>query len=104
VQKPGGKVLKNLLESDFKGKVYAVNPKENQIQGVQCFQKVEDLPQTDCAILAIAAKYCPSSVDVLSHQREQEDLLSFQPFQRRKRSRSRMEKQVVNSINSVGGT
>jgi acetyltransferase len=28
VQKPGGKVLKNLLESDFKGKVYAVNPKE----------------------------------------------------------------------------
>ena len=35
VQKPGGKVLKNLLESNFKGQVYVVNPKESEIQGVK---------------------------------------------------------------------
>ena len=105
VQKPGGKVLKNLLESDFKGKVYAVNPKENQIQGVQCFQKVEDLPQTDCAILAIAAKYCPSSVDVLSYQKGTRGFIILSAgFSEENEAGAALEKQVVNSINSVGGT
>ena len=54
VQKPGGKLLKNLLESNFKGKVYVVNPKEAEIQGIKCHAKVEDLPQVDCALMAIA--------------------------------------------------
>ena len=69
IQKPGGKVLKNLLESNFGGTVFAVNPKETTVQGIQCYSKVEDLPQVDCAILAIAAKYCPSTVKVLAHEK-----------------------------------
>jgi hypothetical protein len=32
---PGGKVLKNLLGSAFKGSVYVVNPKEDEIQGMK---------------------------------------------------------------------
>ena len=65
IHKPGGKALKNLLESAFKGQVYAVNPKETEVQGVKCYAKVDDLPQVDCAIVAIAAKHCPDVVDTL---------------------------------------
>ena len=36
IHKPGGKALKNLLESAFKGEVYAVNPKEDEVQGIKC--------------------------------------------------------------------
>lgn len=105
VQKPGGKVLKNLLESNFKGKVYAVNPKESEIQGVQCFQKVEDLPPTDCAILAIAAKYCPSSVDILSHQKETRGFIILSAgFSEENEAGAALEKQIVDTINAVGGT
>ena len=35
IHKPGGKALKNLLESPFEGPVYAVNPKEKEVQGVK---------------------------------------------------------------------
>ena len=66
IHKPGGKALKNLLESAFKGEVYAVNPKEDVVQGVKCYKQVEDLPQVDCAILCIAAKFCAHTVDVLT--------------------------------------
>ena len=62
IKKPGGRVLYNLLKSNFKGAIYVVNPKEDEVQGLKCFHKVDDLPEVDCAILAIAAKYCPSSV------------------------------------------
>ncbi|MBQ0081858.1 MAG: CoA-binding protein, partial [bacterium] len=36
VTKPGGKLLKNLLDSNFKGQIYVVNPKEEEIQGIKC--------------------------------------------------------------------
>ena len=68
IHKPGGKALKNLLESPFKGQIYAVNPKETEVQGIKCYAKVEDLPQVDCAILCIAAKFCSQTVDVLTQQ------------------------------------
>ena len=67
VYKPGGKVLKNLIESNFKGDVYVVNPKMDSVQGVKSFRDVKDLPQVDLAILAIAAKFCLSSVEVLAN-------------------------------------
>lgn len=69
VHKPGGKLVKNLLDSPFKGKIYAVNPKESEVQGIHCYAKVEDLPEVDCAILAIAAKYCPATVDILAKEK-----------------------------------
>ncbi|MBW1855611.1 MAG: CoA-binding protein, partial [Deltaproteobacteria bacterium] len=34
LQKPGGKILKNLLDGSFSGELYVVNPKEQEVQGV----------------------------------------------------------------------
>jgi len=105
VQKPGGKVFKNLLESSFSGKVYAVNPKETNIQGVVCHAKVEDLPQVDCAILAVAAKFCPYTVEVLAHQKGTGGFIILSAgFSEENEEGATLEKQMVETINSVGGT
>ncbi len=105
VHKPGGRVLMNLLKSNFKGNVYAVNPKEEEVQGVKCYHKVEDLPQVDCAIMAIAAKYCPSSVDVLAHQKGTKGFIILSAgFSEENAEGAQFEKQIVETINSVGGT
>jgi acetyltransferase len=69
IQKPGGKILKNIVDGKYKGSLYAVNPKETEIQGVQCFAKVQDLPQVDLAIIAIAAKYTLDAVEVLTKEK-----------------------------------
>ena len=69
IHKPGGKVIRNIIDGGFRGALYAVNPKENGIEGVQCFNNVEWLPETELAILAIPAKYCPSVVDKLINEK-----------------------------------
>ncbi len=69
VSKPGGKILKNILDGNFAGNVYVVNPKEDEIQGVKCHKDVKDLPQVDLAVLAIAAKYCPDTVEILTKEK-----------------------------------
>lgn len=105
VQKPGGKVLKNLLDSNFKGKVYAVNPKEDEVQGINCYEKVEDLPFVDCAILAIAAKYCPSTINVLAQQKETRGFIILSAgFSEENEAGALLEKQIVDIVNSVNGS
>ena len=65
VHKPGGAIVRNLLDGDYQGDLRIVNPKEDTIQGLKAFHNVKDIPQTDLAILVVAAKYCPDYVDYL---------------------------------------
>ena len=65
VHKPGGAIVRNLLNGDYQGDLRVVNPKEDTIQGLKAFHDVKDIPQTDLAILVVAAKYCPDYVDYL---------------------------------------
>ncbi len=105
VHKPGGKSLKNLLESPFKGQVYAVNPKETEVQGVKCYAKVEDLPQVDCAILCIAAKFCAQTVDVLAKEKGCKGFIIVSAgFSEESHEGAEIEKHIVETINSVGGS
>ncbi|MCR5821513.1 MAG: acetate--CoA ligase family protein [Bacteroidales bacterium] len=105
IHKPGGKSLKNLLESPFKGQVYAVNPKETEVQGVKCYTKVEDLPQVDCAILCIAAKFCAQTVDVLAKEKGCKGFIIVSAgFSEESHEGAEIEKHIVDTINSVGGS
>ena len=105
IHKPGGKALKNLLESAFKGEIYAVNPKEDEVQGIKCYKQVEDLPQVDCAILCIAAKFCAHTVDVLTQQKGTQGFIIVSAgFSEENAEGAAIEKHIVDSINAVGGS
>ena len=67
--KPGGEILRNIIEGGFKGQLYVVNPKEEEIQGIKCSKTVNELPQVDLAVIAIAAKYTEETVRVLTEEK-----------------------------------
>lgn len=105
IHKPGGKALKNLLESPFRGPVYAVNPKETEVQGVKCYAKVDDLPQVECAIICIAAKFCAQTVDVLAKEKGCKGFIIISAgFSEENAEGAAIEKHIVDTINSVGGS
>src|SRR5690554_94231 len=57
-EKPGGKVLKNLIEGGFKGNIFALNKKEFTLEGVIHISDVQELKEVvDLAIIAIPASY-----------------------------------------------
>ncbi|WP_427306027.1 acetate--CoA ligase family protein [Cupriavidus sp. H39] len=52
----GGVALDHLQRLDYKGLVYPVNPRYQEIAGLSCYPDVESLPQApDVAVLALAA-------------------------------------------------
>ncbi|NQU51210.1 MAG: CoA-binding protein, partial [Bacteroidetes bacterium] len=69
ISKPGGKIVKNLIDNQFKGDLFAVNPYESQVQGIPAFNSVSKLPDVDLAILAIPAKFCLKAVTELAEQK-----------------------------------
>lgn len=104
IHKPGGRVLKNLIDNKFKGELFVVNPKAEEVQGLKSYHDVSDLPQVDLAILAIAAKYCPSSVDVLANQKGTKAFIILSAgFHEENQEGAVLEQQIVDTINKTGG-
>ena len=69
IHKPGGKIVKNLLDNNFQGELFTVNPKEDNIQGIRSYHSTMELPSVDLAILAIPAQFCLNEVTILAEQK-----------------------------------
>ena len=69
VHKPGGAVVRNLMQGGYEGTLRIVNPKEDEVQGIKAFHDARELPPTDLAILVVAAKYCPNYVELLAKEK-----------------------------------
>ncbi|MEM2298136.1 MAG: acetate--CoA ligase family protein [Thermofilaceae archaeon] len=62
--KIGYQVLKNILSSGFRGRVYAVNPNASEILGVKCYPSILDVPEpVDLAVVTVPAKLVPQVVE-----------------------------------------
>ncbi len=60
--KPGkvGNVILANFKKRFKGRIYPVNPKHEEIMGLKCYPSIKDLPETpDLVIIAIPAPKVP---------------------------------------------
>jgi acetyltransferase len=104
VKKPGGKILKNILDGNFAGDIFVVNPGDIQIQGLASHQKVADLPQVDLAILAIPARFCPDVIEVLAQQKNTRAFIVLSAgFSEADENGRILEKQMADAVNSVNG-
>ena len=69
VHKPGGAIVRNIINGGFDGTLRIVNPKEDEVQGIKVFHDAKELPPTELAILVIPAKMCPDTVEQLAAEK-----------------------------------
>ncbi len=104
VSKPGGKLLKNILDGGYQGDLYVSNPKADKIQGIRSYKNPDDLPETDLAILAIAAKYCPGTIEYLAKNKNTRAFIVLSAgFSEENEEGAILEKQMVDAVNQVNG-
>lgn len=105
MQKPGGKILKNIIDGGFDGKLYVSNPKETLVQGVKSYPNPKDLPQVDLAVIAIAARFIPDLVDLLTTEKNTKAFIILSAgFSEESHEGKLLEDRIVQSINKVGGS
>lgn len=60
----GTAVLNNLVRFGYKGNIYPINPKYDEISGKKCYANIGDVPEkVDLAIIAVAASAVPDTVE-----------------------------------------
>lgn len=60
----GNRVIKNLLDFGYKGGIYPINPKADEIRGIKAYKSILDVPgQVDVAHMVIPAKFVPMAVE-----------------------------------------
>ena len=60
----GNEVLRNIIEGGYKGQIYPVNPKADEIRGIKAYHSILELPaKPDVAIFCIPAKFIVPSLE-----------------------------------------
>ena len=63
-RKFGHVIFKNFTDSEFKGKVYPINPKVDSILGFKTYPNLKEVPgKIDLAVIAVPAFVVPSVID-----------------------------------------
>lgn len=104
IASPGGKTLKNLIDHNFGGDLYVVNPKKENVQNQATFKSVDELPQVDLAIIAIAARFIPETVQILAQEKgTRAFIIPSAGFSEENEEGAQLEQQVVDIIDEVDG-
>jgi acetate---CoA ligase (ADP-forming) len=105
IHKPGGTVLRNLIEGHYTGNLYVTNLKEPEVQGIKSFNDPSLLPEVDLAIIAIAAKFIPDTVELLTRDKKTRAFIILSAgFSEESKEGMLLEKKIVETINSVHGS
>ncbi len=68
--KLNGRTLKALLDKQYAGAIYPVNPKYQEIAGIKCYPDLTSIPDAiDLAVVAVPAKLVPQTIRELGTKR-----------------------------------
>ncbi len=60
----GNRVIKNLIDFGYKGEIYPINPKADEIRGLKAYKSILDVPgPVDVVHMVIPAKFVPQAVE-----------------------------------------
>ena len=105
LHKPGGCLVRNLIEGKYKGDLYVVNAKEDEVQGVKSYHSVNDIPDTEMAIISIPGPSCPEAVDILAKQKHVKAFIVVSAgFGEETPQGAELEKRMLDSVNEAGAS
>ena len=60
----GNRVIKNLVDFEFKGPIYPINPKADEVRGIKAYKSIMDCPDgIDVVHMVIPAKFVPQATE-----------------------------------------
>lgn len=103
IHKPGGAIIRNLINGNYQGKLHVVNPKEEKVQGLDVFHDASEIPDTELAILVVAARFCPDYVEYLAKEKKVKAFIIISAgFGEETKAGAELEKRILDSCEKYG--
>ena len=103
VHKPGGSIVRNLINGGYNGTLRIVNPKEDEVQGIKAFHDAREIPPTELAILVVAARFCPDYVELLAKEKQTRAFIIISAgFGEETKAGAELEQRILNTCEQYG--
>ena len=103
IHKPGGAIVRNIVQGGYTGTLRIVNPKEEQVQGIKVFHDARELPPTELAVLVIPAKLCPDTVELLAREKQTRAFIIISAgFGEETAAGAKMEQRIIDTCEQYG--
>lgn len=103
VGKVGHDVLKNILNSGYKGEVYPINPKAQEVLGLKCYPSLLDVPENvDMGVIAIPASIVPKIAEEAGRKRVKVLVIISAGFKESGIEGARLESRLVSICKKYG--
>lgn len=95
--------LKNLLDLGFKGKIYAVNPKYETVQGMRSYRSINDIPEkVDLAVIIVPNTTVPSVVRDCAEKRVKGIVIHSSGFKEFGPEGKKLEEEILRTARAAG--
>jgi len=102
-QKIGHMILKSIIESNFKGKVYPINPKGGEILGLKVYRSVLEIPDdVDLAVIAVPPKIVPQVIEDCGKKRIRAAVIISGGFKETGAEGAELERRTVETAKKYG--
>jgi len=99
----GGVVFRNLLSAGFEGKIFAINPKHDTVQGEKAYASLTDIgEQIDLAVVATPASTIPAIVEACGEHNIKMMLILSAGFREIGEEGKKLEKRVTDLVERHG--
>jgi acetyltransferase len=103
--KPGGNCVRNLINGQFAGELYVVNPRETEVQGLKSYHHVSEVPLTEMAVIAIPAQACLEAITVLAQEKGVKAFIMFSAgFKEESQAGAELENAIVKVVTDAGAS
>jgi acetyl coenzyme A synthetase (ADP forming)-like protein len=101
--KAGYLILKNLLEAGYKGKIFPINPKVQEILGLRSYSSIENISdEIDLCVIVVPSAIVPQILNQCGKKRVKSAVIISGGFRETGKEGEEIEKTLVKIINDTG--
>ncbi|MGM9760497.1 MAG: acetate--CoA ligase family protein [Parabacteroides sp.] len=105
VHKPGGQIVRNLLDGNYNGELYVVNAKDQEVQGLRTYASVDEIPPVELAIISVPNRACPQVMEILAQKKGVKAFIVISAgFGEETAEGGVLEQQMLDIVNSAGAS
>lgn len=95
-KKDGNIILQNIIDSDFSGDIYPINPGADEVLGLKAYPSVKDVPgDIDLAVIIIPAKFCVDTMKACAEKKIKAVIIEAMGFGEVGGEGQKMQDQIV---------
>lgn len=99
----GNVITKNLLKYEFKGSIYPINPKADEIRGLKAYPSILDTPgEIDVVHISIPSKFIPMAIDDCGKKGVKFVIINSAGFKEVGEEGEALEKEIVSRAKKYG--